>query len=190
MWAMISLVFAVPSWIHASQLPEKTYGTPKVMKDRLSFNSHISQIIDDGTYVYIMADCHQGYLQVYDLSGTYIETVSFYDPSLNGVFSMEIDSDILYVQDPDQNIYVFQAGKFVEFISKSNVPQHIQEKRFKESSDRYEIRFGSVWRVNGEEETCMIQMPWNVVFYQYHLNWILIFVMGTMIGIHVFKYRK
>lgn len=188
LWIVISIIFAVPGYIQDSKLPTKTYGSPKIITEPLSFDTaRISQIIDDGTYIYVMANCHQGYMQVYDLSGTYKKTVSFFNPSLNGVFAMEIDSDMLYVQDPDQNIYVFCAGDFIQFISKSNVPQHIKEKRFKENSAHYKIRLGSVWRIDGQEETCVIQRSWKAIVYQYHLNWIFIFTYVLIIGSHVLK---
>lgn len=187
-WLILSIISAGKGYVEQSKLPEKVYGKPTIIAEHIEFESSpVSQIVDDGTHLFIMVDSHRGYIQVYDLLGNYQETISLYEPFLNGVFNMATDSDMLYVRDPEGNVYAFCSGEFIEFVSQDNVPIWIKEMNYKDDSEHYRIRFGSIWRIDEHEQTCVVQRSLKAIIYQYNLNWLITVIVLLFFGFAIKK---
>ena len=55
---------------YKDKLPQPSYGKPVLIETYLNFNNKpISQIVDDGTYMYVLADRHNGYVEGRQLCG-------------------------------------------------------------------------------------------------------------------------
>lgn len=181
-WAGLSIITALPGFVRELNLPEKKRGLPAIITEYYSFDSlRISQIVDDGTYLYVLHDSG-GYVQMFDLNGNYKQTISLFNPSTKGVFDMAVDSGKLYVRDPAQNIYVFVSGDFVEFISNSEEQKEVPEE-YGQNSDQYIIRHGSIWKVNEQEEKCIVRRSLIAIANQYHLVWLFNVVVFLIVGI-------
>ena len=182
-WAGLSIIISLPGALRELNLPEKIYSKPVIITEYYSFDSlRISQIGDDGTYLYVLVGSGAGYVQMFDLNGNYKQTISLFDPSLNGVFGMAVDSGKLYVRDPAQNIYVFVSGDFVEFISNIEAQKEVPED-YRQNSDQYIIRHGSIWKVNAQEEECIVRRSLIAIANQYHLVWLFNVVVLLIVGI-------
>ena len=132
--------------------PERYYASPVVSTDYPNIDMNIEQVVDDGSYIYVLHHHSNGIVQVYDLDGNYQHTLFFYC-HMNGGFSLAVEDNILYVQDMRQNVYVFREGEFCDFLTKREAEIELSNVRFRsgESSDGYTIRSQSVWKeINGE----------------------------------------
>ena len=82
---------------YKDKLPQPSYGKPVLIETYLNFNNKpISQIVDDGTYMYVLADSHNGYVQVYDLNGQYQKTISLPTIHFRGIFNCMPRRDFVY----------------------------------------------------------------------------------------------
>lgn len=181
LWISVILTNGMIAFLQ-EELPKKTYGPPQIITEYVSFNHKpIEQIVDDGQYMYVLADNHNGYIQVYTLDGEYQHTLSFYRPSINGTFNMVVDSDMLYVFDMHKNLYVFKQGDFISYIKNTEASQPSIETNFNNASDRYEIRFGSIWRVDQEKPECVVNRSVQGFISQYYINWIIIIIGGALL---------
>lgn len=169
--------------IKDQKLPQKLYGTPVVIEEPLEFNTtEITQVLDDGKNVYILSDPHGGYIQVYTLDGTYQHTLSFYH-TLNGAFSIAITGNTFYVCDYHNNIYVFQNGIFEQFIVQANAQKILATNDFNAFSNNFEIKNGSVWRIDIDEPICIVDRSLRGFIYQHHLDWLLKVAIGITVAI-------
>lgn len=186
--AFISIMLLIRNNMQENSLPEKQYGIPVVIESYLRFDdTRITQILDDGNRMYVLVDSYRGYIQVFDLNGEYQYTLSFYH-TLNGSFDMSINDNALYVRDSKHNIYVFHDGEFFAFIPKGDADLVFDGQDFNASSKRYEIRMGSVWRIDLEKPICVIQRSLHSFLYQYHLDWLFKFLfLGVVCILTVIK---
>ena len=177
----------IPTSLSTWKLPQKVYGKPQVIYDEVVFNkTRIEQVLDDGIYMYVLADDHQGYIQIYDLNGQYHATWFFYD-SINGTFSMAVEDEMLYVKDGKRNVYIFSNGQFQQFLPESETSLLLAEMKFNNASVRYKIRFGSIWRVDLQKPVCVVQRGIQGCIYQYYLDFVFIALICIVIMIVVKK---
>lgn len=182
-WAGLTIITSLPGALRELNLPEKIYSKPVIITEYYSFDSlRISQIVDDGTYLYAMVGGPQGYVQMFDSNGNYKQTISLFNPTNGGYFDMAVGSGKLYVRDPAQNIYVFISGDFVEFISNIEEQNEVPEE-YGQNSDRYIIRHGSIWKVNAQEEECIVRRSLIAIANQYHLVWLFNVIVLLIVGI-------
>ncbi len=166
---------------HNAKLPQPSYGKPVLIDTYVNFNNKpISQILDDGTYMYVLADSHNGYVQVYDLNGQYQKTISLQRQSISGAFSIACQDGILYIRDDNHNIYKFEYGKFLEFVEDENVSGKLNHIQFNGKSNRFKLRFGSIWRMDMPTPTCVVKRPLYSIIFQYSLDTVLI-ILGTIL---------
>lgn len=166
---------------HKGKLPQPSYGKPVLIESYLNFNNKpISQIVDDGTYMYVLADRHNGYVQVYDLNGQYQKTISIQRQSISGAFSIAFQDGILYIRDDNHNIYTFEHCDFLEFVEDEDVSGKLNHIQFDGKSNRFKVRFGSIWRMNPPTPICLVKRPFYSIIYQYSLDTVLI-VLGVIL---------
>ena len=166
---------------HKGKLPQPSYGKPVLIETYLNFNNKpISQIVDDGSYMYVLADSHNGYVQVYDLNGQYHKTISLQRQSISGAFSIACQDGILYIRDDNHNIYTFEHGDYLEFIEDENVSGKLNHIQFDGKSNRFMVRFGSIWRMDTPTPICLVKRPFYSIIYQYSLDTVLI-VLGVIL---------
>lgn len=165
--AYIALMFPR---ILSQDLPAKTRGVPVKIEEYVDFSAYrIEKILDDGKRMYVLINDHEGYIQVFDLEGIYQYTLSFYN-SGKGALTMAMEANNLYVIDRENNVYIFQDGDFVEFVEYNNANRQLQQLNRNDFSKRYEIRLGSVWRIDGQEAICVIQRSFKSFIYQYYID--------------------
>lgn len=154
-------------------LPDAIWGRPVQFKDdSVMPNSGIEQVVSDGQRVYVLFTSRNGVLQVYDYSGTYLYSVRLYAHS-NGAFAMAVEGNTLYIQDYHGDIYVFKNGEFTEFLkddAADAIRDRIPYSNFEKNTEGYEIRKGSVWRIDGESQTCIVNRPAQTGIYQNNVD--------------------
>lgn len=169
-YVLSSLLLSIPSQLRDSKLPEKRYGMPVVIKEYYSFDENrIEQIVDDGTYLYVLADKSNGYVQVYDFQATYQHTLSFAVSSASGAFRMYTAFDYLYVLDGISNVYQFKNGEFIGFYRASESKIDEQISSMENSSSEFIIKNGSIWRNSQTGSYCVVQRSFYAICNQYRI---------------------
>lgn len=177
--------------VRDSKLPEKEYAKPQIITNPISFyESPITEIVDDGIYIYALVDKHDGYIQVYDLEGNYHSTISLHSASISGTFSMTVLSDTLYVEDCDQNIYIFKNGNYQKFISHAKLTPELEQVMQSKYSGRFALHQGSIWRFDLEEPNCIVQRSPLAIFHQYGIDDVIPFAFILLTGFIMIKYHK
>ena len=178
---LVTLLIDILHPNQTTKLPQPSYGKPVLIDTYVSFhNKPISQIVDDGTYLYVLSDSHNGYVQVYDMNGHYQKTISLLRQSISGAFSMASQDGVLYIRDDNHNIYKFQHGEFLEFVEDENGSESLKHILFNEKSNRFKLRFGSIWRMDTPTPICVVKRPFYSFIYQYSLDTVLI-VLGVIL---------
>lgn len=197
-WIAIILVV----WVLVTQLinilspnqikhPIPSYGKPILIDAYIDFNNKpIAQIVDDGTYMYILVDSHRGYVQVYDMNGQYRHTLSIARQAINGAFSIASKDGYFYVRDNGYNIYVFQLGQFLEFVEDEDTSEKLGYISFNERSNRFKLRLGSVWRTDISKPICVVERPLYSLIYQYSLDKIFVILGVILLIITQIKTKK
>jgi hypothetical protein len=92
---------------------------------------------------------------------------------MNGAFKMAVKDTVLYIEDYHADIYVFKDGEFIDFL-RDDAADAIKEKipysTFEKNTKGYEIRSGSVWRIDGETQTCIVNRPVKTGIYQNNMD--------------------
>ena len=137
--------------------PKTHYATPAVSDQYPELEMDADTVVEAGEYLYVLLSPGEGIVQVYDLSGTYRHTL-FFDCHLNGGFSLAAFGETAYVQDMVGNVYVLNNGEFDRFLKKSDLSELPEGLDFyaTSSSEGYEIRKNTVWRITVEGEECII----------------------------------
>ena len=175
-------------------LPDAIWGKPVQFEDKSVMpNSGIEQVVSDGQRVYVLYTSRNGVVQVYDYSGIYLYSLRLY-AHMNGAFKMAVKDTVLYIEDYHADIYVFKDGEFIDFL-RDDAADAIKEKipysTFEKNTKGYEIRSGSVWRVDGETQTCIVNRPVKTGIYQNNMDkLILIFGFAAFALIYWYFQRK
>ena len=153
--------------------PDAIWGKPVVFEDdSVMPHSGIEQVVSDGQRVYVLYDSEKGVVQVYDCGGTYLHSMRLYK-HMNGAFSMPAEGDMLYIKDYHGDIYAFKNGEFSEFLrneAADAIKEEIPHSIFEQNTQGYEVRSGSVWRIDGDTQTCIISRPAQTGIYQNNMN--------------------
>ena len=185
------LVFAF-SFTHLQEYPQAiTCGIPVISTEYFDYvKLSIDQILDGNDNIYVLLDEHRGIVQVFDLSGEFQYTASFYD-HMNGAFSIAVYKGDLYVRDSVHNIYILRDGKLFDFFEREAIPEWIRQIDFNASSVNYQERLGSIWCVSDEQEYCVVQRPLQAAFYQNNLYFmcaiIVVLIMAVRLRWHAGK---
>ena len=156
-------------------------------------NFGIEQVVSDGQRVYVLYTSRNGVVQVYDYNGIYLYSMRLY-AHLNGAFAMAVDGNMLYIEDYHGDIYVFKDGEFAEFL-RSDAADAIREEipysTFEKNTEGYEIRKGSVWRIEGDTQTCIVNRPAQTGIFQNNMdNLITIFVFIVFALVYWYVQKK
>lgn len=140
--------------------PKPYYATPAVSDEYPELEMDADMVVEAGEHLYVLLNPSEGIVQVYDLSGTYRQTL-FFDCHLNGCFFLAASGETVYVQDKIGNVYVLNNGQFDRFLKKSDLSELPEGLDFHAatSSEGYEIRKNAVWRITAEGEECIIPAP-------------------------------
>ena len=175
-------------------LPDAIWGKPVLFEDdSVMPNSGIEQVVSDGQRVYVLYTSRNGVVQVYDYNGIYLYSMRLY-AHLNGAFAMAVDGNMLYIEDYHGDIYVFKDGEFAEFL-RSDAADAIREEipysTFEKNTEGYEIRKGSVWRIEGDTQTCIVNRPAQTGIFQNNMdNLITIFVFIVFALVYWYVQKK
>ena len=161
----------------------KICGKPVIWAEYHDFSKFsIDQILSDDEYIYVLYGEHEGFLQVFDLQGVYQYSASFYK-HLNGAFSMALEAGTLYVRDCVHNLYIIQDGKFQDFREREEASSLLEKLNFGLQSRTYRVRLGSIWRISGAEEYCIIRRPVQATLYQNDVMFFLGIAIVLLIGL-------
>lgn len=119
--------------------------------------STVYAVLEVGDFLYVMPSGSNGMLQVYDLNGNYQQSL-FFEASGKGGFALGADGDVLYVEDINDNVYVFENGEFREFVKEKDAERRFAHIQFRHQGGTpgYEIRSGDLWRVSDGNEVLLI----------------------------------
>lgn len=181
LWIAVTQLISILHPNQANGIPVPVRGTPVRVDTYVNFNNiPISQIVDDGTYLYLLVDSHRGYVQVYDLNGQYQYMLCFGKQAAGGAFSIASKDGYFYVEDNRHNIYEFQLGEFLRFAEDEEASKEFSHISFNEKSNRFRLRFGSVWRTDLSQPICVIKRPFYSFIYQYNLDGIVL-ILGVIL---------
>lgn len=140
--------------------PKPYYATPAASDEYPELEMDADMVVEAGEHLYVLLNPSEGIVQVYDLSGTYRQTL-FFDCHLNGCFFLAASGETAYVRDKIGNVYVLNNGQFDRFLKKSDLSELPEGLDFHAatSSEGYEIRKNAVWRITAEGEECIIPAP-------------------------------
>jgi len=142
----------------------------------------IDQIVETHSELFVLYGEHKGNVQVFDKNGNYKYSV-YLKKHLNGAFRIAANGSTLYVQDDDNNVYVFSDGMFSGFYRNDTAASIFEPVKFNENSANYIVRYGSVWRVDGDERICIIRRPQIAMLYQNDLAFYLSLFFVVAVGV-------
>ena len=175
------------------ELPDAIWGRPVQFEDdSVMPNSGIEQVVTDGQWVYVLYTSRTGVVQVYDYGGTYLYSMRLYAHS-NGAFKMATKDQVLYIEDYHADIYVFKNGEFTEFLkddAADAIRAEIPYSTFEKNSEGYEIKNGSVWRVDGQMQTCIVNRPAQTGIYQNNMDRLILFFGLAAFALVYWYFRK
>lgn len=170
--------------------PARLYGVPTITSSySVLENCSIDQIVEDDQFIYVLYGNHDGNVQVFDLNGNYQYSAYFYC-HLNGAFSIAAQNNMLYVRDEHRNIYILGNGKFYSFVEEEDAADLLSSIDFNETSENYEVRFGSIWIVNDKVEKCIIKRPFHSALYQNNFMFILSLCIPAALGLFFYFNKK
>lgn len=113
----------------------------------------IDQIMEAGDYLYVLPSRYDGFVQVYDLQGSYQHSLFFLEAN-NGAFMMACEDGLLYVQDQRGNVFVFRGNEFLEYVPRKLARDRFSLIKFEweSSTPGYVIRGTDLWRVSEDGE--------------------------------------
>lgn len=162
-------------------LTPKIVGVPLVYEDASALNHEpIEQIVDDGQYLYLLFGFHDGIVQIYDTNGNYQKTIAFYSHQ-NGAFRIAVANGLFYVRDKRGNLYLFNNGEFDHFFGYQENEWLRKSIDFDATSTDYVVKMESVWRINGEEDICVVERPITALLNQrnqFMIVWGVLFCSG------------
>lgn len=175
-------------------LPNAIWGKPVLFEDdSVMPNSGIEQVVSDGQRVYVLYTSRNGVVQVYDYSGIYLYSLRLY-AHMNGAFKMAVKDNLLYIEDYHGDMYVFKDGEFTEFLrndAADAIREEISYSTFEKNTEGYEVRSGSVWRIDGDTQTCIVNRPAQTGIYQNNMdNLITIFVFMAFALVYWYFQKK
>ena len=193
--AVVAAILVCLGWMYisareAEEKPQAYQGVPAEYSGGSNMDGYvIHQFVDDGTFLYILFDEHNGIVNVYDLEGRYQRTLAFY-AHLNGAFRIAAEQDAFYVRDKECGLYVFRNGQFEEYLNRNEIPVSLTQLNFDRNAADYEIRDGSVWRVADEEETCVLSRPKASAAYQRNTKLAAGLIVIVLFGTFGWIYRR
>ena len=113
----------------------------------------VAQIIEAGEYLYVLPSDHAGFVQVYDLKGTYQHSLFFLEET-KGAFRMAAEGDTFYFRNQSSDVFVFRNGEFIEYVQWKTARErfpHVDFER-RSSTPGYVIRGTDLWRVSADRE--------------------------------------
>lgn len=150
---------------------------------KISAIKDINQVAEDSNHIYILYDnSNDGIVQVYSQSGEYQKTIQCYS-HMNGIFRIAVHDDIFYLCDKEGSLYCYYDGEFVEFIDSRKAASLRKSIVFETSSPNLDLRFGSVWKVGGQEDICIVEGPFSAMLYPSNLIPILGILVIFAVGI-------
>ena len=174
-------------------MPDAIWGQPvKFEDDSAMTNSGIEQVVADAQRVYVLYTSSKGVVQVYDYDGNYLHSIRLYT-HLNGAFEMAVNDNVLYIEDYHADIYVFEDGEFVEFLKDDTadaIREAIPYSKFQNNTEGYEIRKGSVWHVDGQTHTCIVNRPARTAIYQNNFDKLIMVVVVAVFALCFWYFQK
>ena len=182
---LLCLIHAI---IYSGSLPKTTYGIPTVQTEPVDLERcKFLQIVDDGSYLYVLSNRPSECVLVFDMDGDYQCSYHIYNKS-KGSLQLATDNGRVLVADAKKNVYIFQNNRFVRFLPAQDAAHILSEYDFGRTQEKYEIKFVSVWRNNGQNSECVIQRSAYAALEQYHLPIFALLFLG--IGLSIFRYVK
>lgn len=173
-------------------LPEsvpRRVGFPNITKTYSELEQYsIDQIVDDNDYIYVLYGEHEGNVQVFNHSGEY-QYSAFFATHLNGAFSIAAKDGCLYVCDEYRNLYILKNGELQSFYQSESAKEILKIIDFNVSSAKYKVRFGSIWRVEGNDAVCIVERSPIAVLYQGNLLFYASLFVAVAVGVLCFRYK-
>lgn len=173
--------------------PDAIWGTPVLFEDdSVMPDSGIEQVVSDGERVYVLYESKTGVVQVYDYTGKYLQSMRLY-AHMNGAFKMAVKDNLLYIKDYHGDIYVFKDGEFTEFLrddAADAIMEEISYSTFEKNTEGYEIRKGSVWRIEGDTQTCIVNRPVQTGIYQNNMDKLITILMFMAFSLVCWYFQK
>lgn len=189
LWAAVAiLIIAVYVRNGKTDISGKTApALPQVYSDRDAVNtSSIDQIASDSERIYLLLDDQEGVIQIYDTNGVYANSVRFFS-HINGAFRIAAADGTFYVCDKLGNLYLFTDGEFTRFMDYETSAPLRRSIDFEGNSAEFILREGSVWKVAGDGESCVINRPKTALLYQGRIQMLvgigIIALFGVVIGV-------
>ena len=161
-----TFAFSVLGLICPAELIAGSEGSPLcVVRDNDFLCTGISQIVTDENYIYVLFGTYS-VVQAYTHEGEYCYSVSVYNYP-NGRTMIAAYQNELYICDKKSNIYIFEDGKFKQFVDRKDSAGIRSQLSFWDWAPDYSVHLGSVWYApDGEPVHSVIQRPRWLSLYQ------------------------
>ncbi len=163
-------------------------GTLYHFVDKTNYWSEITDICCQDGFLYVL---YQRYaiLQIYDPSGNYYSSYAFYDT--NGRGSLGIDGKHAYLEDRNNNWYLFKDGTLIKTLPYTDYHSYleIEKKLYDDSIDArssddgyYYMRGASIYFHDNEAGTnrCIVKRPLFLIIYQG--AWLMLVAASCILG--------
>lgn len=191
--ALIAL--SVYAKVEMAKIPKPSLGALTVVKESVDLSDlGIQKIVHDDQFMYVLSYTSTGYVQMYDWNGEYQQTLVFYGPSKNGGFDIASVNDVVYVMDNVYNIYVLTGGKLEQFVEKKTAPEQwhaiCDMVDFQTASEKFVVRQGDIWRIEKDNEQCVVDRPLTAFIFQYGLGWAIMVIAMLIVAFSIHKSNK
>lgn len=178
---LLCLIYAIT---YPGSLPKLSYGTPTVQTEPVDLDRcKFLQIVDDGSYMYVLSNRPCECVLVFDLDGNYQCTYYFYN-EFKGILQLAADNGQLFVADAKKNVYIFENNEYVSFLSAEDASHILSEYEFGKTHKVYEIKFVSLWRHTSDGLECVIQRSAYAALAQYHLTLFALLFLSIGLGVY------
>ena len=178
---IICLFYAI--YVPLSQ-PQTAYGTQTVVTDPVNVDKcKFLQIVEDGSYLFVLSNRPSECVLVFDMDGDYQCSYHIYNES-KGSLQLAAENGRLLVADAKKNVYIFENNQFVRFLPAQDAAHILSAYDFGRTQEKYEIKFVSVWRNNGQNSECVIQRSAYAALEQYHLHIFALLFLSIGLGIY------
>lgn len=173
---------------HSPESEPRRVGLPNITKTYSELEKcSIDQIVDDDELIYVLYGEHEGNVQVFNHYGEHLYS-AYFATHMNGAFSIAVADGNLYVRDERHNLYVLKNGKLLDFYYSDSAEHIMRTLDFSMSSTKFRVRFGSIWRVDGNDSVCVVARSPIAALQQGNLMFYASLFVAAIIG--VLKYKR
>lgn len=185
-------LFVVEPTVHTTPrelLPSRPDKPCVIRQESYCMPKIVTQVLHDDNNIYLMYG-NIGVVQVFDLNGSYEYSIGIYKPRKHSSW-LAIQDGYLYIQVNAGNLYAFQNGELQYYLSWDEAKELSESIDFADNSEIYDVRFNSIWRLEGVDSFPIVIRPFWMGFFQISQKLALVLWTAAVISfVSLFVIRK